>query len=142
MPGSLTAELRRLWGLNNILQPAFTIDIPNLHIDENKHIPHYVVLDKDKNPIASQRIYNSKPELNPNETTLYGNVDKGVFKSKEQYIKFQVDTPDLINGEYWAKLLLSNPKSIIRVFKGKSETTEDEIVVRGKIDKEKFKTKV
>jgi CRISPR-associated endonuclease Csn1 len=139
MPGSLTAELRRLWGLNNILQPAFTIDIPNLHIDENKHIPHYVVLDKDKNPIASQRIYYSKPELEPNETTLYGNVDKGVFKSKEQYIKFQVDTPDLVNGAYWAKLLLSNPKSIVRVFKEKPETTEDEIVVRGKIEKEKFK---
>lgn len=139
MPGSLTAELRRLWGLNNILQPAFTIDIPNLYIDENKHIPHYVVLDKDKKPIDSQRIYNSKPELNPNETTLYGNADKGVFKSKEQYVKFQMETPDLTNGEYWAKLLLSNPKSIVQVFKEKPQTTEDEIVVRGKIEKEKFK---
>ncbi len=139
MPGSLTAELRRLWGLNNILQPAFTIDIPNLHIEEDKHIPHYVVLDKDKNPVFSQRIYNSKPKLNDNETTLYGNVDKGFFRSKEQYVKFQVETPNLTNGEYWAKLLLSNPKSIVRVFRDKPETSYNEIVVRGKIEKEKFK---
>ncbi len=139
MPGSLTAELRKLWGLNNILQPTFTIDIPDLQIDADKHIPHYVVFDKDKNPIASQRIYNSKPDLLQNETTLFGNVDKGVFKSKEQYVKFQIDTPDLLNGEYWAKLKLSNPRSIVRVFKEKPETTEEEIVVRGKIEKEKFK---
>jgi CRISPR-associated endonuclease Csn1 len=139
MPGSLTAELRKLWGLNNILQPAFTIDIPNLQIDANKHIPHYVVFDKDKNPIASHRIYNSKPELLENETTLFGNTEKGVFKSKEQYIKFQIDTPNLLNGEYWAKLKLSDPRSIVRVFKEKPETTENEIVVRGKIEKDKFK---
>lgn len=139
MPGSLTAELRRLWGLNNILQPILILDIPNLHIDANKHIPHYVVLDENKKPIISQRIYNDKPTLNQNETTLIGSVDKGIFKSKEQYVKFQVETPDLMNGEYWAKLLLSNPKSIVRVFKDKPETNENEIVVRGKIEKEKFR---
>ncbi len=137
MPGSLTAELRKLWGLNNILQPAFSI--PDLQIDEEKVIPYYVVLDSDNKPILSQKIYNSKPELKSNETTLYGNVDKGVFKSKEQYVKFQLETPNLINGEYWAKLNLSNPKNIVLVFKEKPETTEDEIVVRGKIEKEKFK---
>ncbi|QOW10005.1 type II CRISPR RNA-guided endonuclease Cas9 [Kaistella flava (ex Peng et al. 2021)] len=140
MPGSLTAELRRLWGLNNILQPAFTIDIPNLYIDAERHIPHYVVFDKDKNPISSQRIFNAKPDLLQNETTLFGNVDKGLFKSKEQYVKFQIETPDLLHGEYWTKLKLSNPKNIVRVFKEKPETSEKEIVVRGKIEKEKFKT--
>ncbi|MGV9003821.1 type II CRISPR RNA-guided endonuclease Cas9 [Flavobacterium sp.] len=137
MPGSLTAELRKLWGLNNILQPAFSI--PNLQLDHEKVVPYYVVLDSDKKPIASQKIYNSKPELKSNETTLYGNVDKGVFRSKEQYIKFHIDTPELIDGEYWIKLMLSNPKDIVRVFKEKPATTEDEIVVRGKIEKEKFK---
>lgn len=139
MPGSLTAELRRLWGLNNILQPAFTLDIPNLHIDAEKHIPHYVVFDKDKNPISSQRIYNDKPDLLQNETTLFGIIDKGVFKSKEQYVKFKIDTPEILNGEYWTKLKLSDPKTIVRVFKEKPETSENEIVVRGKIEKEKFK---
>ena len=137
MPGSLTAELRKLWGLNNILQPAFSI--PDLQVEEDKVIPYYVVLDNDNKPIISQKIYNSKPELKSNETTLYGIVDKGVFRSKEQYVKFQLETPHLINGEYWAKLNLSNPKNITRVFKEKPKTTEEQIVVRGKVDKEKFK---
>ena len=139
MPGSLTAELRRLWGLNNILQPIMTVDIPNLHIEENKHIPHYVVLDNDKKPILSQRIYFDKPITKENETLLSGSVEKGVFKSKEQYVKFQVDAPDLANGDYWAKLVLSNPKNIVQVFKDKPNTTEDKIVLRGKIEKDKFK---
>lgn len=139
MPGSLTAELRRLWGLNNILQPIMTVDIPNLHIEENKHIPHYVVLDNDKKPVLSQRIYYDRPTTNENETLLSGNIDKGVFKSKEQYVKFQVDAPDLANGDYWAKLVLSNPKNIVQVFKDKPNTSENEIVLRGKIEKDKFK---
>ena len=139
MPGSLTAELRRLWGLNNILQPIMTVDIPNLHIEENKHIPHYVVLDNDKKPVLSQRIYYDRPTTNENETLLSGGVEKGVFKSKEQYVKFQVDAPDLANGDYWAKLVLSNPKNIVQVFKDKPNTSENEIVLRGKIEKEKFK---
>ncbi len=139
MPGSLTAELRRLWGLNNILQPIMTVDIPNLHIEENKHIPHYVVLDIDKKPVLSQRIYYDRPITNENETLLSGSIEKGVFKSKEQYVKFQVDAPDLANGDYWAKLVLSNPKNIVQVFKDKPSTLENEIVLRGKIEKEKFK---
>ncbi|SEG61649.1 CRISPR-associated endonuclease Csn1 [Halpernia humi] len=139
MPGSLTAELRKLWGLNNILHPAFVLDLPALHIDANKHIPHYVVLDEDNVPILSQRIYNDKPILKANQTSITGFVDNEIFKSKEKYVKFEVKAPNLSNGEYWAKLLLSNPKSIVRVFKEKPKSTENEIVVRGKIEKEKFK---
>ena len=139
MPGSLTAELRRLWGLNNILQPIMTVDIPNLHIEENKHIPHYVVLDNDKKPFLSQRIYFDKPSTKENETLLSGNIEKGIFKLKEQYVKFQVDAPDLVNGDYWAKLVLSNPKNIVQIFKDKPSTLENEIVLRGKVEKEKFK---
>jgi CRISPR-associated endonuclease Csn1 len=137
MPGSLTAELRKLWGLNNILQPAFPV--PNVKIDEKEIIPYYVVLDAENKPILSQKIYNPKPKLKESETTLYGNVDKGMFKSKEQYVKFEVVTPNLLDGEYWAKLRLSNPKEIVKVFREKPITNEDEIVVRGKIEKEKFK---
>jgi CRISPR-associated endonuclease Csn1 len=139
MPGSLTAELRRLWGLNNILQPIMTVDIPNLHIEPNKHIPHYVILDNDKKPILSQRIYYDRPTTNEKETLLSGGIEKGIFKSKEQYVKFQVDAPDLANGDYWAKLVLSNPKNIVQVFKDKPNTSENEIVLRGKIEKDKFK---
>ena len=139
MPGGLTAELRKLWGLNSILQPAYTVEIPDLHIDADNVIPHYVVLDESKKPILSQRIYKSKPELKENETTLFGIVDKGIFKSTVRFINFQIETPDIANGEYWAKLKLSEPKNIVRVFKEKPNVSEDEIVIRGKIEKEKFK---
>ena len=139
MPGSLTAELRKLWGLNNILQPAFTIDIPNLEVDFERVIPYYVVVDENKKPIISQKIYNSKPELYKNETTVIGTIDKKIFKSKGKYIKFEKEVSDFVNGEYWTKLKLSGPKKIITVFKEKPEVVDNEIIVIGKIEKGKFK---
>lgn len=139
MPGALTAELRKLWGLNNILQPTFTIDIPNLEVDFERVIPYYVVVDENKKPIVSQKIYNSKPELYKNETTIIGAIDKGIFKSKGKYIKFETEVSDFVNGEYWTKLRLSEPKKVIPVFREKPEVENNEIIVIGKIEKEKFK---
>lgn len=139
LPGGLTAELRHLWGLNSILQPVMLVDLPNFELEPEKVIPHYIVMDDNSNIISSTAIYNKKPIIEINETTVTGNVEKGVFKTNEKYVKLVAETPDLLNGEYWLNLKLSAPKQIIRIFKERPETEENEIVLRGKIEKGKFK---
>lgn len=139
LPGGLTAELRHLWGLNNILQPVMLVDLPSYKLEEGKVIPHYVVMDENNKPISVTPIFNDKPKLGKNETTITGKVDKGVFKTTEKYVKLTANTPELVNGEYWLNLKLSEPKQIIRIFKERPEATENELVIRGEINKEKFK---
>ena len=139
LPGGLTAELRHLWGLNSILQPVMLVDLPTYKLEEGKVIPHYVVMDENNKPVLTLPIYNDKPKLGSNETTITGKVEKGIFKTTEQYVKLITETPELVNGEYWLNLKLSEPKKIIRIFKERPTTTEDEIVLRGKVEKEKFK---
>src|SRR5690606_21057128 len=90
-------------------------------------------------PISVTPIFNDKPKLGKNETTITGKVDKGVFKTTEKYVKLTANTPELINGEYWLNLKLSEPKQIIRIFKERPEATENELVIRGEVNKEKFK---
>lgn len=139
LPGGLTAELRHLWGLNNILQPVMLVDLPNYKLEEGKVIPHYVVMDEFNKPVLTVPIYNEKPKLEINETTITGKVEKGIFKTTEKYVKLTTETPELVNGEYWLNLKLSEPKQIIRIFKEPPASTENEIVLRGKVEKEKFK---
>ncbi|HEY9169396.1 MAG TPA: HNH endonuclease domain-containing protein [Lutibacter sp.] len=139
LPGGLTAELRHLWGLNSILQPVMNIDIDVDYLEKDKQYPHYVVMDENNKPISSTAIYNKKPTIEINETTITGKVEKGVFKANEKYVKLTAETPELINGDYWLNLKLSAPKEIIRIFKERPQVDENEIVLRGKIEKEKFK---
>lgn len=139
LPGGLTSELRHLWGLNNILQPIMDLDIKVANLEEDKIYPHYVVLDENNRAVSTTPIYNKKPSLEPNETTIAGKIEKGVFKTTEKYVKLSVEAPDLVNGDYWLKLKLSEPKEIIRIFRERPDSSEDELVLRGEINKEKFK---
>ncbi len=138
LPGQLTAEIRHLWGLNNILQPVMLVDLPNYSFKADQSIPHYIVLDKDKKPISVVPIYKEKPELKENETTVTGKVVKGVFQANDDFLKLKVDTPELPDVEYWLVLKLSEPKELIRIFKERPLTDENEICLRGQIAKGKF----
>lgn len=139
LPGGLTSELRHLWGLNNILQPVMDLNITVENMEKDMVYPYYVVLDENSTAVSTTRIYNEKPSLVGNETTITGKVDKGVFKTSENFIRLQIDAPELRNGDYWLKLKLSEPKKIVRVFKEKMDSSESEIVIRGKVEKGKFK---
>jgi len=139
LPGGLTAELRHLWGLNSILQPVMNIEINVENLEKDKQYPHYVVMDENNNLISSTAIYNKKPTVENNETTITGKVEKGIFKTTEKYVKLVVKTPDLLNGDYWLNLKLSERKQTIRIFKERPEADENTIVLRGKIEKEKFR---
>jgi len=138
-PGGLTSELRHLWGLNNILQPTMLVDLPNYKIEEGKSIPHYVVLDESGSPVESSPIFNDKPVLGPNQTSISGKIDKAIFTAKEKYVNLKVDSEGFSNGDYWLNVNLSEPKNTVRIFRERPQSSENQIALRGKIEKEKFK---
>ncbi|MCL8008789.1 type II CRISPR RNA-guided endonuclease Cas9 [Gelidibacter japonicus] len=139
LPGGLTSELRHLWGLNNILQPVMNLDISVKNMEEDRAYPHYVVMDENNNLISSLPIYNEKPTLEANQTTITGKVDKGVFKTLNNYVNITISVPELTNGNYWLKLNISEPKKVVRIFKERPESIENTIVLRGNVEREKFK---
>lgn len=139
LPGNLTSELRHLWGLNNILRPVMDLDVAISNMEKDMVYPHYVVMDENHSVISTTAIYNEKPKLQPNETTITGEVKKGLFKTTDNYIDLKYDVPELSNGKYWLKLQLSQPKKIVRIFKERPESIQNEIVLRGKIERDKFK---
>ena len=137
MPGNLTSELRHLWGLNNALQPVKNINLENAQFDENKLKEHYLIVDPDDNAIDILPIYNKKPELKNNETTIIGKIKNNEFSSTLLNEKFE--TFDLADGNYWTKIKLSDsPVKTIKKFTNKPSITENEIILRGKIEKNKF----
>lgn len=140
LPGSLTSELRHLWGLNNILQPTVNIPI-EVEAQEDFSIPYYIVLDENNNVIDAQKKYNNKPSVESNETTIFGNVKGEVFNSTEKYLKLETNAKDYEDGRYWVKLKLSNPKKIVKVYKEKPSCKKDQIVLKGKIEKGIFDNK-
>ncbi len=137
MPGSLTSELRHLWGLNNVLQPVKIIDTPGIIVDEDNPKPHWVVLGKNKTVNSIHPVYNEKPAISRNETTISGKISENIFTSK--YFKLKIETSDMADGEYWATIKLSDkPQKLIKVFTDKPVSTENEIVLRGSIEKSNF----
>jgi len=142
MPGSVTSELRHLWGLNNILNPVEILDFKSAKINIEKPEKHWVVFDKNNEILNLYPVRNNKPDLRNNEILISGNLDKkGVFSSK--YISrnsfYEELQGDIFIGEYWKKIKLSNkPLQIVKIFTNKPETNENEIVLRGKVTKGNF----
>jgi len=142
MPGSVTSELRHLWGLNNILQPVEILDFKDAKITIDKAEKHWVVFDDKDELINLYPIYNEKPILKENEITISGYLnDKGEFSSKYIALKsvYEELIGDKFKGDYWKKLKLSpEPLQIAKMFTDKPEVADDEIVLRGKIVKKYF----
>lgn len=136
MPGQLTAELRHLWGLNNILQPIQELDKQKFDVDHNESTPYYVVTDEDDNVLELHKVRNERPETSTNEILLTGYSKKNKIKSK--YFQFDVETPDLNDGKYWMKFTVSDEVKLLHKFTEKPPTDEKTIVFRGKSDKGYF----
>lgn len=137
MPGQLTAELRHLWGLNNILQPVQKLDEHTFHVDGEKSIPHYVVTNENGEVLSIHRKQNERPETVSNEILVTGNVNKKKFYSK--YFKIDMETPDLPDGKYWAKLNVAESLKVVPKFIEKPETDAHSIVFKGHVEKGYFK---
>ncbi len=137
MPGQLTAELRHLWGLNNILQPIQNLDSHLLKNAEEKSQSVYIVKDDKGQAVSAHKIQNERPTTLENEILLpYSSTKK---KAKSKYFEMEIKTPELENGQYWAKFKVGSTLKLIPKYIQKSETSETEIVFRGQIDKGTFK---
>lgn len=137
MPGQLTAELRHLWGLNNILQPIQNLDKHKFEVDGITNIPYYVVTDNNGEVLNILQKQNKRPKTSADEILATGYVDKKKFSSR--YFKINMDTPELGNGKYWAKLDVSESVQLISKFVEMPETNENSIVFKGRIEKGLFK---
>ncbi|MCF6341969.1 MAG: hypothetical protein L3J31_04110 [Bacteroidales bacterium] len=137
MPGQLTAELRHLWGLNNILQPIQYLDKHVFDVDEKNSTPYYVVVDEIGEALRIQRKLNKRPNTKTNEILVTGFVNKDKFSSK--YYKIDMETPGLKDGKYWAKLNVTATLKLRPKFMAKPKTNKESIVFKGKIEKGIFK---
>lgn len=137
MPGQLTAELRHLWGLNNILQPVQNLDSHSFDVDGENSIPHYVVTNESGEVISIKRKQNERPDTGSNEILVTGIINKKKFSSK--YFKIDMETPELPDGKYWVKLNVSEPLQMIPKFIEKPQADEKSIVFKGSVEKGYFK---
>ncbi len=140
-PGELTAELRHLWGLNNILNPVEVIDLKDAEINEKGAEKHWLILDKDDKVISIQPVNNRKPSLEKNETLITGILKNGTFSSfnLSKTSRYEDLKDEKHNGKYWKKIKISEqPLLIERKYTPCPETGVDEIVLSGKITNKKF----
>ncbi|MBW6536050.1 MAG: hypothetical protein K0B11_13670 [Mariniphaga sp.] len=137
MPGQLTAELRHLWGLNNILQPVQNLDSHSFDVDGENSILHYVVTNESGEVVSIHRKQNERPDTVSNEILVTGNINKKKFSSK--YFKIDMETPELPDGKYWAKLNVSEPLQMVPKFIEKPQADEKSIVIKGSVEKGYFK---
>jgi CRISPR-associated endonuclease Csn1 len=133
MPGQLTAELRHLWGLNNILQPVQEIEFKDLDLDEDTNLPVYLVLDETGRIISFQRKQNKKPVTGKNEILVSGFVDKERFNSKQ--FSIEIDTSELPDGKYWVKLKIHDTLKIFPKYVAKPLVSDNQIILKGIVAK-------
>lgn len=141
MPGQLTSELRRLWGLNNVIQPVMPLNEHGIKVDAEINIPHYVVLDSNKEPKTAISIPNEQPETTENQLLVPGIVnDKNVFEADSKYrnLKFKIKTEGISKGRYWAKVNVSSPLKFTKVFVDKPDTEPGEVLYRGRVENGRF----
>jgi len=136
LPGQVTAELRHLWGINNILNPVNGFENFKAEVRGEERLAYYVVADENNRVVDICRKTNDRPNAVNNQLVISGSADKGSFTSK--YLSLKVDVPELSNGNYWALFNVSEPHSFQPVFADKPESNEEQIVLKGRVEKEIF----
>lgn len=138
MPGAVTADLRRLWGLNNVLQPNYNFEKQHYKVHGEKALPHWAVLNEKKEITGMYPQINPRPDVAAEEMCLTGFVDQGSFEVKEMKLKLKAPE-ELDKGRYYAKIPVKQPRKLVKKYVNRPETGENEIVLRGKVSKKKFK---
>ena len=139
MPGQLTAELRHLWGLNNILQSTDVIDCEVPDLKDDLMCNCYAVRNDEGKIIRLAKVENERPMTLSNEILIPANVFKKQVKSK--YFTLNINLPEdqsFENGEYWAKFQVSDDIRIYPKYMERPSSDEDHIIFRGQIQKKIF----
>ena len=137
LPGQVTAELRHLWGINNILNPVIGIEKFKSEVRAEERIPYYVVTNEDRHVLSIHRKTNDRPHANSDELVLAGELSKGAFSSK--YLTVKIDAPTMNDGNYWAIVKVSEPHSFQPVFASKPTGDEEHVVFKGQIEKQYYR---
>ncbi|MCF8226908.1 MAG: hypothetical protein K9J30_13610 [Bacteroidales bacterium] len=137
MPGSLTSELRHLWGLNNILQPVEVLELKGYQFDENKRLHHWVIQGKDGKAKKIVSVQNEPPFPSKNEIVLPGYIDKmGAFKAKTS--SFPLTDNTLIPGKYWCTFQVGPPEAFIPYYNEKPVSSGGTLVLKGMVKDGQF----
>ncbi|HRY31733.1 MAG TPA: HNH endonuclease domain-containing protein [Bacteroidales bacterium] len=138
LPGQLTAELRRLWGLNNVVQEITPLNLEGIRVYANESVPHYVILDENQKPVSAHAMINLRPDTIADQILLAGKVnDKGEFEAGSSWknLGFHCRVDHLSPGRYWAKIRVAEPLEFNRVFTVKPDQGPDEIIYKGKVER-------
>lgn len=138
MPGQLTAELRHLWGLNNILQDQISkVDEKLLSLKQIENVQCYIILDNQNNILDIVEKQNPRPEIKADEILLPITVSKSKIASDG--FKINIDVSECPDGKYWVKLIIDENFKIIPKYISKPACDESRVVFRGKVEKQIFK---
>lgn len=136
MPGQLTAELRHLWGLNNVLDNPIGIGGLLKEMSPQETGDYFLALDAEGHAVALYPKRNSRPLSGDDEILVTGEVVNHEFKSKHLILK--LNAPDEENGKYWAKLSLKPDLRLFPKYVDRPERDESYIVFKGRIKKQRF----
>jgi CRISPR-associated endonuclease Csn1 len=136
MAGGVTAELRRLWGLNNVLQPVMGVGHYNMEADAYKDLPHWAVLDENRQVKEVLPQQNPRPKTEAPALCLTGEITNQRFFQRE--ISVELPAPDTADGTYFAVLPKVQVKAFHQYVVAKPQSAEQQLVLRGVVKKGKF----
>ncbi len=137
LPGQVTAELRHLWGINNILNPVCGMQDCEVEVKAGKRLAYYVLTDEHRKVKSMLRKTNDRPTTNSNQLVLSGILNKNVLSSK--YLSLKINVPNMIDGKYWVLVNVSDKTSLFPVFAKKPVSDLDHLVLKGRVEKGFFK---
>ena len=140
LPGQLTAELRRLWGLNHLLRdPLLTArDLP---VPPEGGAVQFAIMDESGKVKELLPAQNTKPQGVDGVICISGLVDKkGSFieESKWKHLQYKLEETGQPEGKSWARLKLSEPLEFTRVYIERPAFNEKSISLKGTVSNGKF----
>lgn len=140
LPGQLTAELRKLWGLNHLLRdPSLTTkDLP---VPNDDGLKYWAVISEEGKVRELIPAQNNKPQSEAQIICINGEVDaNGRFTedTKHRHLRFELIKKGIGEGKYWLSLKLHKEVEFTKIFIDKPVVSPDYISLKGQIVKGKF----
>jgi len=144
-PGQLIADLRRLWGLNDILsEPITDIPLNDLNINESEPTIHYLIVDENNHVKKAIPKINFKPIPMDNELAIPGEIKKETgnkfyFESDSKYYaSLKIPANGFETGKYWAFIKAQAAQEFIPRFTPQPQISENVIIIKGNLKKKRF----
>lgn len=137
LPGQLTSEMRHLWGLNSILQPVEGIN-EELDATDLERPACYAIREEDQTISHIIHKNNPVPSTEPGELLIPAEVSAKGQALKSRHFSLEIQKENLEAGPYWVKIAVKDQLQLIPKVVSRPDSTEDEIIFKGKIAKNRF----